>query len=189
MSRQQYSITLRGQIINYISHSTNRNRNVRLTIQPTGHLSVSKPRGLSQRMVKRFICQKADWILEKIDNLKNQPLDILQQGSQQDYLNNKKKAQELIHDRLNYFNKIYNFSYQRISVRNQRSRWGSCSRQGNLNFNYHLIYLPSRLSDYIIVHELCHLKEMNHSIRFWQLVAQTIPNYKDLRKQLRNKLY
>ena len=64
--------------------------------------------------------------------------------------------------------------------------WGSCSSKKNLNFSYRLYFLPEYLSDYIIIHELCHLKEMNHSKRFWDLVALVCPSYKDYRRELKN---
>ncbi|NBS67881.1 M48 family peptidase [bacterium] len=66
-----------------------------------------------------------------------------------------------------------------------RTRWGSCSKRGNLNFNYRILFLPPHLADYLIVHELCHLKEFNHSPRFWALVAQGCPNYHACKKELR----
>ena len=80
------------------------------------------------------------------------------QRANKDYWQYKTIAGHLIHERLEYYNQFYGFQYNRVSVKNQRSRWGSCSRQGNLNFNYRLVNLPSELADYIIVHELCHLK-------------------------------
>ncbi|NBX49499.1 M48 family peptidase, partial [bacterium] len=82
-------------------------------------------------------------------------------------------------------NQHYGFSYGKISVRNQQTRWGSCSKRGNLNFNYRILFLPPHLADYLIVHELCHLKEFNHSPRFWALVAQGCPNYHACKKELR----
>jgi predicted metal-dependent hydrolase len=68
-----------------------------------------------------------------------------------------------------YYNEHYHFRYNRVSIKMQISRWGSCSRYGNLNFNYGLINLPQELADYVVVHELCHLKEMNHGPKFWAL--------------------
>ena len=101
------------------------------------------------------------------------------------YLEQKEDARKLVLDRLEYWNKHYNFKYSRVSIRNQRSRWGSCSSKGNLNFNFRIVTLPPHLSDYIIVHELCHLGQMNHSQKFWDLVGRTLPNYEELMLELR----
>ena len=97
----------------------------------------------------------------------------------------KSRAKKILKERLEYFNQFYQFEYNKIVIRNQKSRWGSCSSKGNLNFNYKVVLLPRRHADYIIVHELCHLKEFNHSKRFWALVEQTIPEYKNIVKQLK----
>jgi len=91
----------------------------------------------------------------------------------------------LVLARIDYFNQIYKLPIRRISVRNQKTRWGSCSQKGNLNFNYKIALISPRLADYIIVHELCHLKEFNHSPRFWALVTEAIPDYLEVRKQLK----
>ena len=101
------------------------------------------------------------------------------------YLENKSKALEIVKNRIEYFNTFYNYKWNRIVIRNQKTRWGSCSRRGNLNFNYKIALLPQKSSDYIIVHELCHLGEFNHSQKFWDLVAKTIPDYKGIRRDLR----
>ncbi len=105
--------------------------------------------------------------------------------SNKKYLEQKEDARKLVLDRLEYWNKHYNFKYGRVSIRNQRSRWGSCSSKGNLNFNFRIVTLPPHLSDYIIVHELCHLGQMNHSQKFWDLVGRTLPNYEELMLELR----
>lgn len=97
----------------------------------------------------------------------------------------KEKARTLAEERIRHFNQAYDFKFNRISIKNHKSRWGSCSRKGNLNFNYKIALLPERLADYIIVHELCHLGELNHSRKFWDLVAKTIPDYSKARKELR----
>ena len=95
------------------------------------------------------------------------------------------KAARLIKNRVEYFNGFYNFKINRIVIKNQSSRWGSCSSKANINFNYKIIYLRPALADYLIVHELCHLGELNHSKRFWALVSKTIPDYIELNKELR----
>jgi predicted metal-dependent hydrolase len=101
------------------------------------------------------------------------------------YIEQKEEARKLALERLEHWNKHYNFKYGRVSIRNQRSRWGSCSSKGNLNFNFRIVTLPKHLVDYIVVHELCHLGQMNHSQKFWDLVSETLPNYLELSQELR----
>lgn len=79
----------------------------------------------------------------------------------------------------------YGVTWGRVTIRNTVSRWGSASRAGNLNFNYRVLFLPPHLAEYVLVHELCHLRELNHSPRFWALVAETIPDWKERRRALR----
>lgn len=94
-------------------------------------------------------------------------------------------ARRFVQGRLNYFNQFYGFKINRVAIKNTKSRWGSCSSKKNLNFNYKIIYLKPELADYLIVHELCHLGEFNHSKNFWALVAKTIPNFIKINKELR----
>jgi predicted metal-dependent hydrolase len=101
----------------------------------------------------------------------------------------KQKASEVIHDRLQYFNEHYQFKYNRVTFRNQSTRWGSCSAQKNLNFNWRLIMAPIQIIDYVVVHEMCHLEQMNHSKKYWDLVAQRMPNHKEVRKWLRTNQF
>ncbi len=105
--------------------------------------------------------------------------------NRKEYVRLKETARAVIHERLFYFNQVYGFKVGRVSIKNHKSRWGSCSGKGNLNFNYKIIKLPPRLADYIIVHELCHLGEFNHSLRFWALVGKTVPEHRTLRRVLR----
>ena len=106
------------------------------------------------------------------------------------YLLYKEQARAIITERVGHFSEKYVASLQglkvgRITIRNQRSRWGSCSRHGNLNFNYKIAFLAPELRDYVIVHEICHIKEFNHGRDFWNLVGETTPNYLELRRKLR----
>ena len=101
------------------------------------------------------------------------------------YAANKEAARALVKERLIHWNAHYRLSIGRVAIRNQKSRWGSCSKKGNLNFNYKLAYLPPRLRDYIIIHEICHIKEFNHGREFWRLVGETVPDWKEARKELR----
>ena len=109
----------------------------------------------------------------------------MRRGPRKHYEKYRFYARVLVRERLEHFNRWYEHPYRKIFIRNTRSRWGSCSTRGNLNFSYKVALLPERLRDYVIVHELCHLKEFNHSLRFWALVAKVFPDHKHLRKALR----
>lgn len=91
----------------------------------------------------------------------------------------------LVEHKIDLYNKHYRCDLNDIKIKKMKSRWGSCSRKKNLNFNAKLIYLPDDLIDYVIVHELCHLIEFNHSRSFWNLVAQTVPDHRKMRAELR----
>lgn len=101
------------------------------------------------------------------------------------YIQHKKIAEKAIKDKVLFFAGLYGVPVKRVAIRNQRTRWGSCSKLGNLNFNYKIIFLPDNLMNMVIVHEICHLLEFNHSQRFWNHVARVFPNYRELTKQLR----
>jgi len=183
----QKEIRLQNEKIPYNLRESARARCLRITIHPGGELSATLPQGMRIEKLENFIRQKADWILRKIDLAKKRkPLFLIPKSSCKEYLAKKEEARKLAAFKLREFNEYYKLEYRRISIRNQRSRWGSCSRKGNLNFNYKIVHLPEKHLDYIIVHELCHLKEFNHSRRFWDLVGETIPDYKIIRKEFRN---
>lgn len=90
----------------------------------------------------------------------------------------KSKAEKNIPDRLSVLAQSHGFHYRRVTIRGQKTRWGSCSSQKNINLNYKLLFLPPSMVDYVLIHELCHTLEMNHSQRFWALVADCDPDYK-----------
>jgi predicted metal-dependent hydrolase len=102
-----------------------------------------------------------------------------------DYEMMKESARVLVHSRLEFFNTHYKFTYKKVFIKNTTTRWGGCSSHGNLNFNYKIVKLAPELADYLIVHEMCHLREMNHGPRFWALISETIPNYEVLNRQLK----
>jgi predicted metal-dependent hydrolase len=105
-------------------------------------------------------------------------------GTKRDYDIHKESARVLVHRKLEQWNAHYRFAYKRVAIRNQKTRWGSCSTRGNLNFHYRILMLPEALQDYIIVHELCHLTHFNHSKKFWELVAEVVPDHALRRKSL-----
>ncbi len=101
------------------------------------------------------------------------------------YQLHKETARTLITSRLQHFNQFYRLTYNRVAIRDQRRCWGSCSAKGNLNFSYKLLFLPACLRDYVIVHELAHLRVLNHSADFWAVVAEVMPDYAERAQALR----
>ena len=97
------------------------------------------------------------------------------------------EALRVIPGRVAHYASLVGVTYGRITVRNQKTRWGSCSSKGNLNFNCLLMLAPPEILDYVVVHELCHRKQMNHSPKFWAEVAAVIPDYKTREKWLKTE--
>jgi hypothetical protein len=98
----------------------------------------------------------------------------------------RKTAKDIIRARVNYWGLALNLEYDRVFIKDQRTLWGSCSGKRNLNFNWRLAAAPPEVLDYVVIHELCHLREMNHSKKFWGLVAVTCPGYAARRKWLKD---
>ncbi|MCE9628610.1 MAG: M48 family metallopeptidase [Candidatus Vogelbacteria bacterium] len=157
---------------------------------------VTVPWRVPLRLAEKFVADKQDWIKRQVEISHNRlaeaeklglPKRLTPTEKKKHYLSHKEQVRKNIVKRVAELNENYGFKYGAISIRNQSTRWGSCSKKGNLNFNYKVGLLPQSLSDYVIVHELCHLKEFNHSSRFWLLVAETIPDYLVLRRELQRK--
>lgn len=178
-------IKLADQIIEYTLKVSRRAKRLRLAVYCNGQLVVTAPRSLSLLIVENFLHEKSNWLLSRIKSFKNASPDPLGLLTRRDYLNNREKARVVITERAKYFSSLYGFNYKQINIRDQKTRWGSCSRNGNLNFNFRLLYLAADIRDYVIVHEICHLKEFNHSSHFWKLVALQIPDHLKLRSQLK----
>ncbi len=180
----QKQITLSETTVTYTLRRSQRARRLRLAVRGDGSVVVTAPLYYPLRLAEEFIRQKQRWLMGKIASARqHQPIRRFSRG---DYVRNKEAARQLVTERIDYYRGTYATAYNRISIRNQRTCWGSCSRKRNLNFNYKIVLLPRRLADYIIVHELCHLQEMNHSRKFWELVSRTFPDYQALRMSLRH---
>ncbi len=157
-------------------------KHVRFITHHDGSFVVSVPRLCTMTMVRELVQHNVDWIKKNV-MVKHKYVTI--DPSVVRYM--KKALRPIIEDRLIYFNAHYKYVYQRVQIRNQKTRWGSCSSDGVLSFNCKLMCLPSEFRDYVVVHELCHLWHMDHSKEFWALVAQTIPRYKEVRRELKKK--
>lgn len=153
-----------------------------------GSFVVTVPEDIHVSSIDRYLIEKSKWVVSKLDFFekinKRQKLYLGDNG----YLVHKDKALEVVKKRLvELNNKHYGFKFNQVAIKNQKTRWGSCSKKRNLNFNYKILFLSPRMRDYIIVHELCHLREFNHSNKFWRLVAKAVPNYVDIAEELKLK--
>ena len=144
---------------------------------------------MSDRTIAAFVASKRDWIEKHMEKVRNRAAkrEEVPEFTEEERKALTKKARKMILEKVAYYAPIVGVTYGRIAIRKQRTVWGSCSAKGNLNFNYLLAMMPDEVVDYVVVHELCHRKEMNHSPRFWAEVEKVIPNHKALRKWLKEE--
>lgn len=163
-------------------------RSISLEIGSDGRILVRAPRWMPEQEIRRFVLSRRDWILaaRKKVEARNEALRD-QVGAPITAAELQKLGELAVKDlppRVAQYAKRIGVTYGRITVRNQKTRWGSCSSEGNLNFNCLLMLAPERVRDYVVVHELCHRKQMNHSPRFWAEVAKVMPDYEEQKKWL-----
>ncbi len=179
-------MTLNSEKIEYTVRKHRQAKRLKLAISCDGNLAVTLPWRMGFVSADDFIRKNAEWVLEKMKAMKKiGRKSLFARHDQVEYLKLKEHARAMVARRLDKYAEFYGFKYGSVAIRNQKTRWGSCSSKGNLNFNYKILLLPQRHADYIIVHELCHLKEFNHGKRFWNLVSQTIPEYESIVSQLK----
>ncbi len=183
MKRQ---ICLHNRVVNYSVRRSKRAKRMRLAVYCDGNFVVTVPRTFPTNSIDRYVTAKSHWVISKLDffaGLNRKQRLTFDSG---DYDLHKGKALEMVTERLAILNQThYRFKFNKIAIKNQKTRWGSCSRKGNLNFNYKILFLLPEIRDYIIVHELSHLKEFNHSQKFWNLIGKAILNYQKIRDNLK----
>ncbi len=164
-------------------------RSLSITIDPDANLIVRAPRRMSDRTIAAFVASKRDWIEKHMEKARKRASkrEEVPEFTEEERKALTKKARKMILEKVAYYAPIVGVTYGRIAIRKQRTVWGSCSAKGNLNFNYLLAMMPDEVVDYVVVHELCHRKEMNHSPRFWAEVEKVIPDHKALRKWLKEE--
>ncbi len=160
-----------------------------ISIEITKDLSVlvRAPLRINDKKIVEFVEHKKGWIEKHIEftRQRNQKkVEVIKYGNEE-IKELARKAKEYIPQRALYYAQIMGINYERITIRSQVSRWGSCSAKRNLNFNCLIMLTSPEVIDYVVVHELCHLKEMNHSKKFWDEVGQVLPNYEIQKKWLK----
>lgn len=173
-----------NKLITYTLRRARRSRMLRVTVRCGGTVTATVPYSVSRNRIEEFLRSRSAWLMEKI-----RELELCQAHNHQQSLpadaQQRSDVLAVVRKKVEQFNAHYHFPYNTVRVKNQQSIWGSCSCAGNLSYNYKLSFLSESLFDYVIVHELCHLQELNHSAAFWKLVAETVPNYRLLRRELK----
>lgn len=160
-----------------------------IEIRPDMRVVVRAPEKIPQNEIMKFVEEKQKWIKKHLVQMYFKAEEIKKQKKEPALTNADieklcQKALSVIPDKVKYYAEIMGVTYGRITIRNQKTRWGSCSSKGNLNFNCLLMLMPDKVLDYVVVHELCHLKQMNHSKKFWKEVERYMPDYKNYKKWL-----
>lgn len=156
-------------------------KNVRFSVAPSGRLQMSVPQHTSDFLVKRFLNINRDLIREQIPL--SDPATQRARDAKKKLL--MKDAKKYLPYRLEYFAKLYGYSYEKCRLSHAATRWGSCSSNGTISLNIGLMQVPEILRDYVIIHELAHLNHLDHSDAFWAEVATHDPRYKEHRKKLK----
>ncbi|MBI2459217.1 MAG: DUF45 domain-containing protein [Parcubacteria group bacterium] len=141
-------IELQQKKIAYTLKVSQRARRMRLAIYHDGNFVVTAPRNMSQNIIEQFIIKKSPWIINKLEYFKNIPGKLLIKSAKKHYVAYKDQAWALAQKRIEHFNKTNDFKFNKINIKNQKTCWGSCSKKGNLNFNYKIALLPEKLADY-----------------------------------------
>ena len=162
-------------------------KTVAIEIKPDGTVVVRAPRLMSKRFIDSFIDEKQNWIETHREQIlkRRDEVGTIEPLSESEKKALSKQAKSIMPDRIARYAQEIGVTYGRVSYRFQRGRWGSCSSKENLNFNCMLMLTNDEIIDYVIVHELCHRLEMNHSAVFWKHVEQILPDYRERRKWLK----
>lgn len=155
-----------------------------ITITQDGQLLIKAPFRISDREIERFLKQKRYWIYKQTKRALEDTQKRVERN-EHEVKRLREQARRVLTEKTDYYKVLLGVDYQRIRIGDQRTRWGSCSTKGTISYNWHLILMPERIMDYVVVHELCHLLEMNHSERFWRQVRVVLPDYEKRRKWLK----
>lgn len=154
-------------------------KTVSIQVKPN-EVIIRAPMRMKEKEIEKFVESKRNWIEKHLKSLseKQKALENIEPYSDEEISSFIKKAKEIIPKKVEFYAEKIGVTYNRITIRCQRTRWGSCSSKGNLNFNCLLVLLPDEIIDSVIVHELCHRKHMNHSAKFYEEVEKVFPEYR-----------
>ena len=165
-----------------------RARNLNLSVEPFTGIQVTVPPGIPLSQVKSFITSKKSWIVKHSKQAREMERKRHQAAELIDRIDTVKAANELMGELAKLADR-YGFHFRKVTVRNQKTRWGSCSADNNISLNINLVHLPEKLLRYVLLHELVHTRIKNHSRKFWNEMDRLMGDAKDLRKKLNEFSY
>ncbi|MFC1865943.1 M48 family metallopeptidase [Chloroflexota bacterium] len=159
-------------------------KRINITVKPFQGVRVAVPHNSSLKKAEEFVCSKKAWINKHLEKIRQYENKYNVNGNKAGNID-KEKARTILVKRLYYLAAKNGFSYNRVFIRNQKTRWGSCSSKNNISLNMKLVILPEELIDYVILHELVHTKKKNHSKDFWTEMDKLVEHSKEMRSRLR----
>lgn len=178
-SKKVVSMDIGGQSVTITMRRHHWSRNLRLSVRTGRQVSLSVPPRTPWYFAEAFLAKSQPWMEKQLGSM------TAVQGRRAPTRREREQARRLVKAKLNQWSMYFDVSWENVRIGNQKSRWGSCSSSGTLSFNWRLIELPDSLTDYIIVHELAHLLQPNHSPRFWAEVERVLPDWRERRTSLR----
>lgn len=165
-------------------------RTISIEVTPECDVIVRAPYLTSRKEIARFLDDKADWINRTVRRMEKRKAEgAISKGnllSDEEVRDLCEQAKDVIPPKAEHYALLLGVNFGRITIRNQKTRWGSCSSKQNLNFNCLLLRAPEEILDYVVVHELCHIRHMDHSKAFWTEVEKILPDYRKRRKWLKD---
>lgn len=180
-ARQQRRVHLDG-VGDILLERSQRAKRINLSVRPFKGVRVAVPEGVSYQEALEVAQSHTAWIVKQLANM--QLLEHQSKALERPVFVNRSVAKRVIIQRLSELARQHGFSYNRVFVRNQKTRWGSCSAKNNINLNLRLVRLPTHLMDYVILHELMHTRIKNHSSAYWQALEKLIPDARVVDREL-----
>ena len=172
-----------------IKRSSKRLSRLRIAVHYDKQVVVTAPKNMQKATIDRIVFNKRNWITSALAHFSAFTLLPYPHTDIEAYQRWKEDARSLVVSIFEKYNKHYGFSLNSIRIKNHKRKWGSCSSKGNININYRIVFLSGELQEYLVVHEMCHLKHGNHAKHFWDAICETIPDCKRLDAELKKVIF
>lgn len=163
-------------------------KTVGIRVMPNGQVVVRAPKGTSKRAIGEIVAKHSAWISKRVNDVKEHP-SLIYDLSMSELNNLKKRTEEIVIPLVEKYSAVMGLHPSKVNITSAKRVFGSCTDRGHLNFSFRLCLYPVSAIEYVVVHELSHMKEMNHSKRFWAVVEKYLPDYREGKKLLKENIY